>query len=263
MNFSFLILEFLKQQGQVLVPGFGTFYLKNTNALVDEGGKSILPPGKEVAFQIGNSAADDSFVRFVAQQKNIPLIDAEIEVKKQTNFWYSILEKEGKFVLENIGTFILDDSQIHFTGNRTENLSPDFYGLEEIHLSEIKNSVALSKPEDHQTSYRFSKTLYWLVPLLLGISGLAYFGITQPELILGKKSFGNGLEPAPATKIVKASIKKDSVKQDSATLMNPVMDSAKTDSLKSKAIAPVPGKKWSSQKYSKSKWKKSKKRQNH
>ena len=262
MNFSFLILEFLKQQGNVPVPGFGTFYLKNTNALVDEDGKSILPPGKEVAFKISDSSSDSAFAKFIAQRKNIPLIDAEIEMKKQTNFWYSVLEKDGKFVLESIGTFLLSDSQIQFTGNRTENLSPDFYGLEEIHLSQIKNSIVLSKPQDHQTSYRFSKTLYWLVPLLLGVSGLAYFGITQPELIFGKKSFGNGLESVPTSKIVKASIKKDSVKQDSSTLMNPVMDTAKTDSLKSKAIVPVPVTKWSSKKYSKSKWKKPKKRQN-
>ena len=263
MNFSFLILEFLKQQGNVPVPGFGTFYLKNTNALVDEDGKSILPPGKEVAFKISDSSSDSAFAKFIAQRKNIPLIDAEIEMKKQTNFWYSVLEKEGKFVLENIGTFLLSDSQIHFTGNRTENLSPDFYGLEEIHLSEINNSVALSKPQDHQTSYRFSKTLYWLVPLLLGVSGLAYFGITQPELIFGKKSFGNGLESVPTSKIVKEPVKIDSIKQDSLMMINPVVDSAKADSLQSKAIAPVPVTKWSSKKYSKSKWKKPKKRQNH
>ena len=83
MNFSFLILEFLKQQGNVPVPGFGTFYLKNTNALVDEDGKSILPPGKEVAFKISDSSSDSAFAKFIAQRKNIPLIDAEIEMKKQ------------------------------------------------------------------------------------------------------------------------------------------------------------------------------------
>ena len=262
MNFSFLILEFLKQQGNVPVPGFGTFYLKNTNALVDEDGKSILPPGKEVAFKISDSSSDSAFAKFIAQRKNIPLIDAEIEMKKQTNFWYSVLEKEGKFVLENIGTFLLSDSQIHFTGNRTENLSPDFYGLEEIHLSQINNSGNLPKTEANKSSYRFSKTLYWLVPLLLGVSGLAYFGITQPELIFGKKSFGNGLEPVPTSKIVKETVKIDSIKQDSLMMINPVVDSAKADSLQSKAIAPVPVTKWSSKKYSKSKWKKSKKRQN-
>ena len=258
MNFSLLILEFLKQHGHVPVPGFGTFYLKNTNALVDENGQNILPPGNQVAFKIDHTPADRTFAQFIAQQKNIPHIDAEIEIKKQTNFWYSILEKEGKFVLENVGTFILDDSQIYFTGKRTENLSPDFYGLEEINLSEIKNSNYAVKKGSKAQSYHFSKTVYWLVPMILAISGLAYFTIAQPEMLFGKTSFGNGFEKKPVQETVK-----DSVKTDSAKAVNPALDSAKTDSLKSAAIAPVPAKKWASKKYSKSKWKKSKKRQNH
>ncbi len=258
MNFSFLILEFLKQQGQVPVPGFGTFYLKNTNALVDEDAQNILPPGKEVAFKIDNSAADGSFARYIAQQKNIPLIDAEIEVKKQTNFWYSTLEKEGKFVLENVGTFILDDSRIYFTGKRTDNLSPDFYGLEEINISEIKNSNKHLHNSGENSSYRFSKPVYWVPPLILVISGLTYFAIAQPEQLFGKKSFSKDLDIKPVEKIVK-----DSIKKDSTTIINPVLDSAKNDSSKSAVVAPVPVKKWTSKNYSKSKWKKAKKRQNH
>ncbi|MGZ5209327.1 MAG: HU domain-containing protein [Kaistella sp.] len=257
MNFSSLILEFLKQQGSVPVPGFGTFYLKKTNALVDADGQNILPPGKEVAFRTDISSADTGFAKFIAEQKNIPVIDAEIEVKKQSNFWYSTLEKDGEFVLENVGTFILDDSRIHFTGKRTENLSPDFYGLEEINLSEIKNSNNSVKKGDRTTSYRFSKAVYWAVPLILALSALAYFAFAQPEQLFGTASFKNGLEKKPVQKIVK-----DSVKTDSAKTINPALDSAKTDSLKSAAIAPVPVKKWTSKKYSKSKWKKSKKRQN-
>ena len=257
MNFSFLILEFLKHQGSVPVPGFGTFYLKNTNALVDADGKSILPPGREVAFTTDISPAETGFAQFIAQQRNIPLVDAEIEVKKQTNFWNSILEKDGKAEVENVGTFFLDDSKIHFTGSRTENLSPDFYGLEEINLSEIKNSGNLSKTGESQNSYHFSKYIYWIVPLVLAILGLTYFGISQPEKIFGKKSFGNGLENKPVQKVIKDSLKKDSV-----STANPALDSLKTDSLKPAVIAKAPAKKWSSKKYSTSKWKKSKKRQN-
>ena len=180
-----------------------------------------------------------------------------VNIQKQTNFWYSILEKEGKFVLENVGTFILDDSQIYFTGKRTDNLSPDFYGLEEISLSEIKNPNYTLNKGDKTTSYRFTKAVYWVIPMVLAISGLAYFAFAQPEQLFGTASFKNGLEKKPVQKIVK-----DSVKTDSAKTINPALDSAKSYSLKSAAIAPVPVKKWSSKKYSKSKWKKSKKRQN-
>lgn len=253
MNFSLLLLEFLKKQGSVSVPGFGDFYLKNANAVVDEVEKSILPPGKEVAFRTDATREGSEFIQFLAQQKNGSEIDAENEIKKQVNFWNSTLEKEGKLAVDHLGTFFLDDSKLHFRGLRTENLSPDFYGLEEITIAEIKNTKLTAA--SHKNSYRLSKSVYWLIPLLLGIATLTYFGITQPESIFGKKSFEDALAEKPVPEI-----KKDTLKVDSATIKNPVLDSLREDSIKNAAIPPV--KKWSSKKYSKSKWKKPRKPQN-
>lgn len=257
MNFSSLLLEFLNKHGSVSIAGFGTFTLKNINAAMDKESGSILPPGKEVAFRTdfeGNE--NNNFAEFIAGQRNVPLIDAEIEIKKQVNFWNSTLEKEEKVSVENIGDFYLDDSKIHFTGNRTENLSPDFYGLEEINLSEIKHSKISG---DSEKAYRFSKTAYWIIPLLAGIAAITYFGVTQPETIFGKKSFANGFEKKPVQKI-----KKDSVKTDSAAAVHPILDSVKADSIKAAATAlTTPVKKWSSKNHSNSQWKKAKKRQNH
>ena len=51
MNFPLLLLELLKKQGSVSLPGFGTFYLHTVNAVLDKEGKNILPPGAEVAFK--------------------------------------------------------------------------------------------------------------------------------------------------------------------------------------------------------------------
>ena len=101
---------------------------------------------------------------------------------------------------------------------------------EEINISEIKNSKN-SKKEGR--NYQFSKTVYWLVPLVLGILGLTYFGISQPEKIFGKKSFGNGFD-----KKTVPTIKKDTVQIDSTAVVNPALDSAKTDSTHSAAIIP-------------------------
>ena len=255
MNFSALILEFLNKQGQVNIPGFGVFYLKNSNAAVDNESGHILPPGKEVAFRTETSEKDSNLVDFVAQQKNLSQIEAEIEVRKLTNFWNSTLEKDGKIAIENIGTFFLDDSKLQFTGERTGNLSPDFYGLEEINLSQIKNSQPIESAGNAAKPYRFSKTVFWLVPILLGIGAITYLGIAQPETIFGEKSFGNGFGKTTAKKA-----KKDSAKIDSAVAKNLALDTIKSDSTAT-TIAPV--KKWSSKKKSNYQWKKSKKRRNH
>lgn len=230
MNFSSLLIEFLNKSDSATLPGFGTFYLKNTNAVMNNEEQSILPPSKEILFSSDYDSKNKKFIDFVSAQKNIPEIDAEIEIKKQINFWNANLHKNQELVVENIGTFSLTDGKIHFTGTRTENLSPDFYGLEEINISEIKNSKN-SKKEGR--NYQFSKTVYWLVPLVLGILGLTYFGISQPEKIFGKKSFGNGFD-----KKTVPTIKKDTVQIDSTAVVNPALDSAKTDSTHSAAIIP-------------------------
>ncbi len=255
MNFSVLILEFLNKHGHVNIPGFGVFYLKTTNASLDNENANILPPGKEVAFRTEISEKDESLADYILQQNKISRIEAEIELKKLTNFWNSTLEKDGKIAIENIGTFYLDDSKLHFTGERTVNLSPDFYGLEEINLSQIKNAQPTASADDGAKPYRFSKTIFWLVPVLLAIGVITYLGLSQPEIIFGKKSFGNGFG-----KPIEKKIENSSAKTDSAEVKQLAIDSLKTDST---ATTIAPAKKWSSKKKSTSKWKKSRKPQNH
>ena len=254
MNFSSILLEFLKNHGSASIPGFGTFYLNTINASLDQEGKNILPPGTEIAFKTSQSGNSDEFLKFISAKKGVPAIDAELEIKKQVNYWNATLFKEKKVRVENIGLFYLEDSKMHFSAERTENLSPDFYGLEEINISEIKN---------HKTgsgrSFQFSKSFYWIVPLLLIISALTFFGVTQPEMIFGKKSFA----PKTPEKAIPV-IKKDSAKIDSLQSASALADSLKADSIKNTAAsAAAAPKKWTSKKnYSKSKWKKPRKHQN-
>lgn len=253
MNFSLHLLEYLKKQGNVSIPGFGTFYLHTINAVLDKEGKNILPPGTEIAFKTDISENTNDFAQYLSKQKNIPLIDAEIEIKKQLNYWNATLLKDQKVEVDHLGTFFLEDSKMFFSGNRAENLSADFYGLEEINISEIKNSA-----KKNGNPYQLKKSFFWITPLLIGILGLTYFGVTQPEMIFGKKSFKEETPKKEATPI-----KIDTVKRDSLKTVQMAADSIKNDSLQ-KAIAPIktPAKKWSSKTYSNSKWKKPKQHQN-
>lgn len=251
MNFSAILLEFLKNQGVASIPGFGSFYLHQMTATLDSEEKNILPPSQEIAFKPEQTDSAEKFIQFIALKKNIPLIDAELELKKHVNFWNATLFKNKKVEIEGLGTFYLEDRELLFKGKKTENLSPDFYGLEEINLSEIKNSSKGSIP-----SYQSSRSIYWAIPLLLIIGALTYFGWTQPELIFGKKSF-----PAviPEKKIVKSTT--DSLKTDTLRTHVIVQDSLQKDSIKNAALPVVAAKKWTSKKsHTKSKWKKPRKR---
>lgn len=257
MDFSQLLLEFLKKTGNISVPSFGEFYLKKTNAFLAQDGQNILPPGKEVAFRNNLTGNSETFINFLSSEKNISHLEAEIEIKRQVNSWNLKLEKEGKFTIENIGSFFQEEGKIIFKGEKTEGVSADFYGLEEINIAEIKNKKSTFKSENEKNTYAFSKSVYWVIPLVIGVLALTYFGITQPDEIFGTKSFKDDLKVKPVAKI-----KKDSLVKDSTTI-NTKLDSLKTDSLQSSIITnKTPVKKWSSKKYSKSKWKKAKKHQN-
>lgn len=253
MNFSQILLAFLKSHGEASFPGFGTFYLKNTKAALDAQGKNILPPAAEAAFKTETGGNAQAFSKYLAQERNINSIDADLEIKKQVNYWNATLYKEKQVVAEPLGTFFLEESKILFVGNKIDHLSPDFYGLEQINIAELKNSTRRSGK-----SYRFGRLWFWLIPVLLIIGAISYLGLMQPELIVGKKSFPM---KEPVTKVAPVLI--DSLKQDSLKTIQIAQDSLIEDSLQ-KATVPLKTspRKWSSKNYSKNKWKKQKKRQN-
>lgn len=251
MNFSPLLLSYLRKQESATIPGFGIFYLKNINAVLDQEGKSILPPTTEINFKTENATDHDDFVEFISVERKISFIEAQIELKKLTNYWNATLYKDHEISIQGLGTFFLEENKIHFKGNRIENLSTDFYGLEEIQFDKIK------APKNTR-SYQFNKSAVWLLFLIIPLLGLTYFGVTQPELIFGKKSFK---DEAPKKKAVPVKI--ESLKVDSLKAVQYLADSLQNDSLQ-KSLLPIkaPVKKWSSKNYSKSKWKNPKKRQN-
>ena len=260
MNFSLLLLEFLRLNGSLSFTGFGEFYLKNSSAVISKEDQNILPPGNEIAFRTNDSGNSKKFAQFLSVQKNISEIDAEIEIKKQTNFWNSTLEKDHYLQVEHLGTFFLTDSELRFEGARTESLSPDFYGLEEIKLSEINSKNKISSEDNDKKSYSLSKYIFWVFPIVVGLLALTYFGITQPEKTFGRRSFPNDFLKKRVEKIYKNATVQDSLRKDS-TKVKTNLDSLRTDSLQNLIIIPTPTKKWSSKKYSNSRWKKAKKHQ--
>ena len=223
MDFSNLILEFLIKEGSVSVPNFGKFSLKKTNAFVDKNGENIIPPGEEVVFSNEIKGKDMAFIRFISTQNKITELEAEIEITKQVNSWNSYLEKNGQLTLENLGDFKFNDGVKSFSNTGKENVSPDFYGLEEINISKIKHQKSKIDQASVDHNYAFSKSLFWIIPLIMGILALTYFGIAQPEKMFGRKSFKNDLKGEPLKKTKAVPLKKDSLAKDSINMMSDSM----------------------------------------
>ena len=237
MNISAYILDYLKQFGTVTVPKFGVFSLENSKAVINSENGSILPPSTKIAFRSDYQILSDDLVQFISSQKAISKEAAENELQVQTDFWKKKLQSEQILEIQNLGTIFFEEGKLHFKGNRLESDFPDFYGLEEIHFSDINKGEPSKDIENTEKDYQFNKSILWIFLFIVPVLGMLYLAYTQQELIFGKKSFDDvsvqtktkRIEKKTPVKIDSAQIKKsDSVKAFK-------LDSLKKDSIKQAA----------------------------
>lgn len=253
MNISAYILDYLKQFGTAAVPKFGVFSLENSKAVLNSENGSILPPSTKIAFYSDYQVLSDDLVQFISSQKAVSKEAVENELQIQTDFWKKKLQAEQVLEIQDLGTIFIEDGQLHFKGNRLESDHPDFYGLEEIHFSDINKGETFETPKNIEKDYKFNKSILWIFLFIVPVLGMLYLAYTRQELIFGKKSFDDvsvqtktkRIEKKIPVKIDSVQIKKtDSIKAFKA-------DSLRKDSIKQAAKTWKP----SSQKR-KSRWQK-------
>lgn len=232
MNISAYILEYLKQFGSVTVPGFGVFSLENSKAVINSENGSILPPASRIAFISDYEVQSDELVTFMSTQKQMPLAVAKSDLKIQTDFWKKKLQAEQILEIQNLGTIFIEDGQTHFKGNRLQSDHPDFYGLEEIRISEMNNAENSTHPENTEKDYKFNKSILWIFLFAVPVLGLLYVGYTQQELIFGKKTFDK----------VSVQTKTKRIEKDTATVKKDSAQIKKSDSLKKDSLIKPAGK---------------------
>lgn len=260
MNITAYINEFLKEHNRVVVSGFGEFFLKNAKAVVDEKTKSILPPAKEIGFTIDYQVRDQKLVNYISKKTATSALRVESDLIKLTDYWRKQLSEARQLSIEGLGRFSQTDDELKFHGERIEKASPDFYGLEEIDLQNLKTYSGNHHSEDN---YKFNNSILWLFLLILPVLGIIFLAFTQRERVFGKKSFDD-LSVKTSTHRINDSAKINRANQDVSRIDSLRLDSIKQDSIK-KPVVPVykkPLKKFTTKKYKSKKWSKSKKRAN-
>ncbi len=224
-NSSQYILEKLQFQKRVIVPAFGVFSIETSGAQLNNENKSILPPSEWISFSKNFEEQDQTFVTYLASEKNISEESALHELQIQVDFWKKKIAAKEEFSIPELGNFSFQNSNLVFEGKRLPSETPDFFGLEEIVFSEIKNKPQeIASKESVETSdYTFSKSILWLFLLIIPISVLAYFGYTNKELLFGKKSFDD-ISIKNATHRIEDPKPKE--------IKKPVADSLQSDSMK-------------------------------
>ena len=190
MNIPEHILKFLKKYGKAGIPEFGVFSLRNTGAIMHSETKTILPPAKQIFFEADYELQNEDFLNFINAVEN-QKENTKTALKAQTDYWKKMLLNKDDFFIEGLGNFYVSDNELIFKGERIQTDAPDFYGLEEINISEITNSESAPRTNnsDKRKSYRFSNSAIWLFLMIISVCVLAYLAFTNKELLFGKKSF--------------------------------------------------------------------------
>ena len=174
MNISAYILEYLKQFGTATVPGFGVFSLKNSKAIINSENGSILPPASQIEFTIDYEVRAEDLTVFIAQQKQMSLEASRSDLKIQTDFWKKKLQAEQVLEIQNLGTVFIEDGHTHFKGKRIESGRPDFYGLEEIRLSDINNGEKVNATVNREKDFKFKKTIKNIREIRCAVNSFLY-----------------------------------------------------------------------------------------
>lgn len=235
MNTSAYILEYLKQFGKVTVPGFGIFSLENSKAIINSENGSILPPASTIVYRPDYEVKSDDLASFIGGQKQMTLEASRTDLQIQTDFWKKKLQAEQTLELQGMGTIYIEDGETHFKGNRLQSDHPDFYGLEEIKLSDINSKdLKTAVSVKAEKSYRFSKSILWAFLIIIPVAGILYVAYTQQEILFGEKSFNKADIPVQAKN---HRIEKDTIKVQVHTPVR--ADSLKKDSIQKQVRADV------------------------
>jgi hypothetical protein len=220
-NISQYIVDYLKSYKKVSIPGFGVFTVEFSGAKMDDEKKSILPPSQFVLFSQNFEESDNSIASYISLEKIISVSNALHELQTQTDFWKKKIAAKEEFSIENLGSFVKEDTNLVFKGERLSSDSPYFFGLEEIVFSEIQNKKSGKTIENSDKEYQFSKSVLWIFLLIIPLFLIAYFAYTNQELLFGKKSFED-------ISIKNSTHRIEKIKKQIPT----VVDSLKTDSVK-------------------------------
>lgn len=123
------IAELLYEQDKVTVPGLGGFVKVYQPAVVDHVQEQIFPPTEEVKFNPNLALDDGLLVRKLVEKFNIPVEEAEREIKQFVKELKEAADRREIIVLPGIGRLYRSgESQLNLLSDH-HNFSTNLFGL--------------------------------------------------------------------------------------------------------------------------------------
>ena len=146
MNIEFEkhILELLKNNQCVVLPGFGGFILKSIPSSIHQ--TTIFPPSKQIAFNASLVHDDELLTGAVMSSYTLAYQEAKNKVLTYANQLSYTLRKEQHLSLKQIGAFSVgENNQIVFKPFVSNVVDKDAFGLSQFHIKPIAKRVLVKE----------------------------------------------------------------------------------------------------------------------
>ncbi len=218
MNLGLHIFNLLQEKGKVELPGFGVFTLQKKSAQLDPETSTLLPPAQEIHFQSSKLVLGSDLSIYIAEKTGGNLFDIQSQIKEEVLNWHKELAENKNMQVNELGEFLEKNGEISLISKKDFTQNPNYFGLEEISLKEIKlQKFPILEDEETDNQYVFSHSVLWSFLLIIPVGAILYLALNYQDQLFGKKSFGLTVKTS-THRIEKTPIKKDSLKKDSVKI---------------------------------------------
>jgi cell division protein FtsN len=147
MDLAVYISELLGLEGEVIVPGIGSFAQTRINGYYDEKENKFYPPTHKINFDPEHKA-DERLATFISDKKNISLASAKYFIEKYVNGLRQQVVL-NKVDVAGLGQLYLNGSTIGFNEDApSKENDPAFFGLKPVEVEVLveKPSVQYTPP---------------------------------------------------------------------------------------------------------------------
>ena len=219
------ILELLQEHNSVILPGLGTFTLKENPSLLT-GEQTIAPPSAAIRFISEVRINDGLLLNYLARKQGISAPKGHLELLKICDDIQYRLDHGETVLLEGLGELTRNEGTIVFESSDSASTHPGSFGLKPVVLRKrvIQSKAEVGKPLITAVPDVRNKKKVWYLWLI------ALPAVAAPLLFLLLNSGNDGKEnqkqasalPVPEVIIQEQSAIPDTIQTDTGSAALPV-----------------------------------------
>lgn len=167
-QFPTLIEYLLLNHDYVVIPGIGTFIVQQVNSQRNELEEAFLPPYRSVRFNTELKQDDALLLNSIQSIFSTSPQQAEQMLATWVNDFRMELEDNGCMEFGSLGVFTVETGDaIAFSAQESGVVTPEYYGLDVFHMSEIASAgkarivpmTATMEADEHEITIRINRRI--------------------------------------------------------------------------------------------------------